>query len=114
MVGVLVLIDEHVPEAPPVGLRDLGERLEHVDGDHDQVVEVHRAGRDQAALVLRVRLGERLLPRAARLAGERLVVHELVLEVGDLGGHRLGRVCLASSSSSRQTRAISRWESAES
>ena len=92
VVRVLVLIDEHVAEATPVGLRHLGERLEQVDRDHDQVVEVHRAGRDQAALVLRVRLGQGLLPGAARVGGERLVVDELVLEVGHLRGHRLGRV----------------------
>ena len=92
MVGVLVLVHQHVPEPAAVGRRDVGEGLEQVDRDHDQVVEVHRARRDQAALVLRVRLGQRLLPGGARPGGERLVVLELVLQVRDLRRHRLRRV----------------------
>ena len=112
MVGVLVFVHEHVPEPAAVLGGDLGQGLEQVDRDHDQVVEVHRARRDQAALVLGVRLGQDLVPGRLGLGGERLVVDQLVLQVRDLRGHHLGRVLLGSSSSSRQVSAISRWESA--
>ena len=94
VVGVLVLVDQQVPEPGPVLGGHLGERLQQVDRHHDQVVEVHGAGRDQPALVLGVRLGQRLLPVPAGAGGERLVVDEVVLEVGDLGGDRLGRMVL--------------------
>ena len=67
VVGVLVLIHQHVPEPVPVGGRGVGERLQQVDRDHDQVIEVHRARRDQAALVLGVGLGQRFLPVAGGL-----------------------------------------------
>ncbi len=94
VVGVLVLVYEHMPEPGPVLGGHLGERLQQVDRDHDQVVEVHGARRDQPALVLGVGLGQRLLPVAGSAGGERLVVDELVLEAGDLGGHRLRRMVL--------------------
>ena len=44
VVGVLVLVDQHVAEPPPVVLGDVGEGLEQVDRRHDQVVEVERVG----------------------------------------------------------------------
>ena len=94
MVGVLVLVHQHVPEPAPVLLGDLGYRLEEVDRDHDQVIEVHRAGREQAALVLAVRLGQHLVPGRLRAGRERLVVDQLVLQVRDLGGHLLRRELL--------------------
>ena len=94
MVGVLVLVHEHVPEPAAVLGGDLGQGLEQVDRDHDQVVEVHRARRDQAALVLGVGLGQDLVPGRLGLGGERLVVDQLVLQVRDLRGHHLGRVLL--------------------
>ena len=94
MVGVLVLIDQYVPELAPVGGGDLRKRLQQVDRDHDQVVEVHRARGDQPALVLAVRLGQRLLPVTGGPRGQRLVVDQLVLETGHLVGHRLRRVVL--------------------
>lgn len=94
VVGVLVLVDQDVPEAPPVVLGDVGERLEQVDGGHDDVVEVQRVGVVQPGLVHRVRLGELPLEGVLRLGGERLVVDQLVLEVGDLGAERLRRELL--------------------
>ena len=94
MVGVLVLVHQHVPEPAAVLLRHLGQGLEEVDRDHDQVVEVHRARRDQPALVLAVGLGQGLVPCGLRAGGERLVVDQLVLQVRHLGGHRLRRVLL--------------------
>ena len=44
VVGVLVLVDQHVPEPPPVVLGDVRERLQQVHRRHDQVVEVQRVG----------------------------------------------------------------------
>src|SRR5665213_191483 len=59
MVGILVLVDQHMPEAPPVVLGNVGERLEQVDGDHDEVVEVEGVRFAQAPLIRGVRLGSR-------------------------------------------------------
>ena len=42
VVGVLVLVDQHVPEPAPVVLGDRRERLQQVTVGHDQVVEVER------------------------------------------------------------------------
>ena len=42
VVGVLVLVDEHVPEGRGVALADLREELEQIHGPEQQVVEVHR------------------------------------------------------------------------
>ena len=94
VVGVLVLVDQHVPEPPPVVLGDVGERLQQVDRRHDQVVEVERVGLAQPPLVERVGLGERLLDVRLGPAGERLVVDQLVLEVAHLVGERPRRVAL--------------------
>ena len=94
MVGVLVLVDEHVAEPAPVVLRDVGERLEQVHRGHDQVVEVERVGLEQPPLVERVGLGQRLLQVRLGAPGEGLVVDQLVLEVADLGGERPRRVAL--------------------
>jgi hypothetical protein len=83
VVGVLVLVDEHVPEPAAVRLADIGERLEQVDGHHDEVVEVHGVGRLEPTLVVPVRLRVELLGGVLGLAGRRLVIDELVLEVRD-------------------------------
>ncbi len=56
-VGVLVLVDEHVLEALAVGLEDVRVLAEQGDGVDEQVVEVHRPGGVQPALVLGVHLG---------------------------------------------------------
>ena len=56
-VGVLVLVDEHVPESLLVVLEDVRARLEQVDRDEQQVVEVHGVVGDQPLLVLAVDLG---------------------------------------------------------
>ncbi len=94
MVGVLVLVDEHVPEAAPVGLAHLRERLEQVHRGHDQVVEVERVGVAQAALVHRVGLGVGLLEVVLRVLLRVLVVDQLVLLVGDPVEDRARRVAL--------------------
>ena len=94
MVGVLVLVDEHVAEPAPVGLAHLGEGLEQVHGHHDQVVEVERVGLAQPPLVERVRRGVRLLELVLRVLGGLLGVAQLVLVVGDPVQHRVGLVAL--------------------
>ena len=67
LVGVLELVDEHVLEALLVVLEHVGAGAEEVDGDHEQVVEVHGAGRVEAVLVLAVDVGDApLVDRAAR------------------------------------------------
>ena len=65
MVGVLVLVDQDVPEPAAVMLGDSRERLQHRDGLADQVVEVQRVGRPQPALVVAVDGGD----DAAQLVG---------------------------------------------
>ena len=97
VVGVLVLVDEHVPEAAPVVLGHVGEGLQDVHRRHDDVVEVERVGLAQPPLVLGVDLRQGLvLVGAARLlrvlvgrdpAGVLLLVDELVLEVADPVAH---------------------------
>ena len=69
VVGVLVLVDEHVAEARRVALADLGEELQQVDGAKQQVVEVHRVHAHQVALVQLVHLGDQLLEVRADLPG---------------------------------------------
>ena len=84
VVGVLVLVDEHVAEAGRVALADLGEQLEHVDRADQQVVEVHRVHPVQLALVGAVHVGDRLLEERADHLAVGVGVAELVLGVGDL------------------------------
>ena len=86
VVGVLVLVHQHVAEPPPVVLEDLGERAEHVHGLADQVVEVHGVGRAQPLGVSPVHLRDRRLEgvRGAGPRQVRLVVHELVLQRGEV------------------------------
>ena len=95
VVGVLVLVDEHVPEAPPVVLGDVGEDLQQVDGLHDQVVEVHGVGL-RAAAPGRAGRPRRPASRVSLAAWSRarLGVDELVLEVADLVAQRARRKAL--------------------
>ncbi|CFE41021.1 Uncharacterised protein [Mycobacterium tuberculosis] len=51
VVGVLVFVNQDMPEPPTVVLGDLREGLQHRDGLADQVVEVQRVGRPQPPLV---------------------------------------------------------------
>ena len=83
VVGVLVLVDEHVAEAAAVDLAHLRERLEQVHRGHDQVVEVERVGVAQPPLVELVGGGVRLLDVVAGVLLGLVGVAELVLLVGD-------------------------------
>ncbi len=84
MVGVLVLVDEHVAEGRAVARADLGEQLEHVDRADEQVVEVHRVHAVQALLVELEDVGDGLLEERADELAVGLGVAQLVLGVGDL------------------------------
>ena len=84
VVGVLVLVDEHVAERAGVVVAHLLEQLEHVDRAHEQVVEVHRVHAVHLALVGPVDVGHRLLEERAHHLRIRIGVAQLVLGVGDL------------------------------
>ncbi len=75
LVGVLVLVDEDVLEALAVVLEHVGVLAEQLHGVGEQVVEVHRAGLEQAGLVLGVDVGvlavEDVLAPAAALPRDR-------------------------------------------
>ena len=45
MVGVLVFIDQHMPEASPILLAKVGKRLQQMHRRHDQIIEIQRIGR---------------------------------------------------------------------
>ena len=67
MVGVLVLVDKHVLEAPAIELHHLlvlGENPHHLT---DEIIKVHGIGRAQAALVFGIYLGHGGLKRVLRL-----------------------------------------------
>ena len=84
VVRVLVLVDHHVPERLPPLRERLGEPLEHLDREHQQVVEVHRVRRVHPLLVQLVHLGDGLVVErvdAAHVVGR---ADQLVLRVRDL------------------------------
>jgi hypothetical protein len=56
-VGVLILIDQHMPKPPPIVLSDIGEGLQQVHGRHDEVVEVQGVGLAQPSLIGDIGLG---------------------------------------------------------
>jgi hypothetical protein len=97
VVGVLVLVDQDVPESSSVVLGDLRVALQHRHRFADQVVEVQRVGRPQSALILAVDIrhdaGE-VIPTGFQRADGLLGVDQLVLEVGDRGGQQTRRVPL--------------------
>ena len=94
MVGVLVLVDQHVPEASSPVLAHRRERPEQVHGHHQQVVEVEGVGLAEPALVLGVRRGVGLLQTVARVLRCVLVVLQLVLGVADPVEYGARRVAL--------------------
>ena len=81
VVGVLVLVDEHVAEGRAVAVAHLLEELEHVDRAHEQVVEVHRVHAVQLGLVELVDVDDRLLEVRAHHLPVGLRVAQLVLRV---------------------------------
>ncbi len=94
MVGVLVLVDQNVPEPAPVVLGDVRVVLQQLHRAHDQVVEIEGVRLAQASLVAVVRLGEHLLVRVGGLVGPGERRDEFVLQVADLRRQRPGRIPL--------------------
>ena len=95
VVGVLVLVDQDVPEPAPVVLGDLRERLEQRHRRHDEVVEVEGVGLAEPFLVAGVGLGDLLVVLGDRLGPGALPVDQLVLQIADLVGQRASRELLA-------------------
>ncbi len=85
VVGVLVLVDQHVAEAGGVDVLHLLEELEQVHGAEQQVVEVHGVHAVKLALVLAVDIRDGLLEERFNDPAVGVGVAELVLGVGDLG-----------------------------
>ena len=83
-VRVLVLVDEDVPERPLPPFAGLGEALEHLDGQHEDVVEVDGVRAEEPALVQLVDLGDRLVPERRDPRGVLVRRDQLVLRVRDL------------------------------
>ena len=94
VVGVLVLVDEDVAEAMAVVLEHLGLALQQLDGDAQQVVEVHGAGGLKAALVLAVHIGDAALEDRRGPVGVGVDAEQLVLGRADGGVHAAGREAL--------------------
>ena len=91
VVGVLVLVDEHVTEAAAVVLGNLGKRLEKRNGLTDEIVEVECVRRTQPLLIVAVDLGDqsRQLGRILIGCDNRLFrSDEFVLQVGDVSGEK--------------------------
>ena len=89
MVGVLVLVDEHVTEAAAVVLGDLGKRLQKRNGLTDEIVEVECVRSTQPLLVVAVDLGDQSWQFGRILIGcdNRLFrPDEFVLQIGDVSG----------------------------
>jgi len=84
VVGVLVLIDQHVAEGAAVAVEHLGKQLEEVDAAKQQIVEVQRVHAVDPLLVELVDLGGRLLEVGVHLQPVGLGVEQPVLGVGDL------------------------------
>ncbi len=90
-VGVLVLVDQDVAEPAAVALQHVGEAAEQVDGDHQQVVEVHGRGSQQALLVSGVHLGDAPVEDGDGARRERLEVDKVGLGRRDGTLHGAGR-----------------------
>ena len=85
VVRVLVLVDEDVAERRLPALEGLGEPLEHLDREHQHVVEVDRVRGEEPLLVALVHLGDGLIPERRDPRGVVLRRDQLVLRVRDLG-----------------------------
>ena len=83
-VGVLVLVDEDVLEALLVVRQHVGMVAEQLDGLHQQVVEVHRTGLQQAGLIVGVDVGVLAFEDVGRPLDRLLGSDQLVLPQADL------------------------------
>ena len=91
VVRVLVLVDEDVAERRLPPLTGFREPLEHVDGQHQQVVEVDRVGAEQLALVQPVHLRNGLVIERADPGHVLVRADQPVLGVRDLRVDAAGR-----------------------
>ena len=80
VIGVLVLIDEHMPEPLLVAAADVGVGFEQQDGVHEQIIEIHGIGSPQAPVVLGIDGGHTVE-----------ALHAVGLGVGVVGSIRFGR-----------------------
>ena len=69
VIGVLVLVDHHMFEAPAPSFPDILVSLQKTDGADQQVIEIHRVLLLETALVGPVDLRDRLLPPRADRVG---------------------------------------------
>ena len=87
-VGVLILVDHHMPEpAPGVG-EDVGMLSKEVDGVEQQIVEIHGPGLLDPTLILDVDVGRLLLRRHGRGLDELFRAEPVVLGRADHVVHR--------------------------
>ncbi len=91
LVGVLVLVDEHVAEAALVVAEHVGVLAEQLHRVEQQIIEVHRARLQQAGLVLGEHLGDPLLEDHLGTVGVRPGVEPVVLGRRDAGVDGAGR-----------------------
>jgi hypothetical protein len=84
VVGVLVLVDEDVAERLLPALAGLGEPLQHLHGEHQQVVEVDGVRGEEAPLVEVVHLRDGLVVERRDPAQVLIRADQLVLRVRDL------------------------------
>ena len=94
VVGVLVLVDQHVAEALAVVGQHVGVLADQPHRVGQQIVEVHGAGPLEPSLVLPVDVGQLALEDDPRPRRVRLDVEALVLGRADRGVHRPGREAL--------------------
>ncbi len=85
VVGVLVLVHEHVAKGLLPALQRLGEALEYLHGQVEQVVEIERVRCKEAVLVQLVHLGDRGVVEGGDAGSKLLRADEAILGVGDLG-----------------------------
>ena len=93
VVGILVLVDEHIAELSLIVGPNLFKALEEPDGVEDDVVKVQGVGLPQPALILHIHIGNFRQPKILRrLALSQVVGGQLhgVLGPGDVSQHRPG------------------------
>ena len=82
VVGVLVFVNQHLPESASVGLAHLRVLLEQLDGLHDQIVEIERVRGPKPLVVLGVG-GGMYFVEPGRLGAGLGGVDQFVLAVAD-------------------------------
>ena len=97
IVGVLILVDEHIAEFALIVSTHLLVLLEQTHRVQDDIVKVQRAGLPQAAFILGINLGDLFLAEVTGTPTLRQILRSqlhLVLGAGDVTQHRTGRELL--------------------